>query len=148
MYGRTLTLAYMLFKPWRKADTSAGILEQSMGARNLVGIGMSYRSGSLCSLVESIHRNRFLGSLKVQKYHLSTIFFSYGRMQSLVYKLCWPGQRFIFVAYTFSLRFRAMQRILPKLFVPHYRYQAKNNTVSSFRRAVSLFLVYVKNIQG
>jgi hypothetical protein len=124
-----------------------------MRAWNRVGIGLAYRPASLCRLVESIPRNRFLGSLKVQKYRLSTIFFSYGRMQSIVYKLCWPVQRFIFVAYTFSQRFRgrlhSMERILPKLNrTQSIRYQAKNSTDRSYRRAVSLFLVYGKNVQG
>ncbi len=35
-------------------DVCAGILEQSMGARNLVGIGLSYRPTTLHRLVESI----------------------------------------------------------------------------------------------
>ncbi len=30
-----------------KAETCAGILEQSMGAKNRVGIGLSYRPGRL-----------------------------------------------------------------------------------------------------
>ncbi len=48
----------------------AGILEQSVGARNRVGIGLSYRparlhkAGGIDSL-ESIPWNQFLGSLKV-----------------------------------------------------------------------------------
>ncbi len=45
--------------------TSAGILEQSMGARNRVGIGLSYRPSRLHRLVESVPWNRFLCSLKV-----------------------------------------------------------------------------------
>jgi hypothetical protein len=44
---------------------SAGILEQSMGARNRVGIGLSYRPAVLHRLAESIPWNRFLGFLKV-----------------------------------------------------------------------------------
>ncbi len=36
------------------AIKSAGILEQSMGARNLVGIGLSYRPSRLHRLAESI----------------------------------------------------------------------------------------------
>ncbi len=50
--------------------SSAGILEQSMEARNREGIGLSYPSARLHRLVESIHWNRFLGSLKVLKYRL------------------------------------------------------------------------------
>jgi hypothetical protein len=42
-----------------------GILEQSMGARNRVGIGLSYRAVGYIGW-----RNRFLGSLKVLKCHL------------------------------------------------------------------------------
>ncbi len=41
--------------------TSAGILEQSVGTE------LSYRSASLCSLAESIIWNRILGSFKVPK---------------------------------------------------------------------------------
>ncbi len=44
---------------------SAGIFKQSIGARNRVGIGMSYRSARLHSLAELVPWNRFLGSLKV-----------------------------------------------------------------------------------
>ncbi len=45
--------------------SSAGILEQSMGARRRVGIRLSY------GLVESIPWNQFLGFLKVYKSRLS-----------------------------------------------------------------------------
>jgi hypothetical protein len=37
-----------------EAENSAGILEQSMGARNRVGIGLSYRPAWLHVLAESI----------------------------------------------------------------------------------------------
>ncbi len=43
----------------------AGIFKQSMGARNRVGIGLSYRPARLHSLAELVPWNRFLGSLKV-----------------------------------------------------------------------------------
>jgi hypothetical protein len=43
----------------------AGIFKQSMGARNLVGIGLSYQPARLNKLAEFIPWNRFLGSLKV-----------------------------------------------------------------------------------
>jgi hypothetical protein len=43
----------------------AGILEQSIGARNR-GIGLSYRPARQQRLAESIPWNRFLGSLKVE----------------------------------------------------------------------------------
>jgi hypothetical protein len=43
----------------------AGIFKQSMGARNRVGIGLSYRLARLLSLAELVPWNRFLGSLKV-----------------------------------------------------------------------------------
>jgi hypothetical protein len=46
-------------------ETSAGILEQSKGARNRVEIGLSYRPTRLHRLAEWISRNPFLGSLKV-----------------------------------------------------------------------------------
>jgi hypothetical protein len=44
---------------------SAGIFKQSMGARNRLGIGLSYRSSRLHSLAELIPWNRFMGSFKV-----------------------------------------------------------------------------------
>ncbi len=52
---------------------SAGILDKSMGARNRVGIGLSYQPARLHRLVESIPRNRFLGSLKVYKFGLRRV---------------------------------------------------------------------------
>ncbi len=45
--------------------TSDGIFKQSVGARNRVGIGLSYRPARLHSLTELVPWNRFLGSLKV-----------------------------------------------------------------------------------
>ncbi len=42
-----------------------GIFKQSMGARNRVGIGLSYRPARLHRLAELIPWNRLLGSLKV-----------------------------------------------------------------------------------
>jgi hypothetical protein len=47
------------------SGTSAGILEQLIGARNRVGVGLSYRPARLQRLAELILWNRFLGSLKV-----------------------------------------------------------------------------------
>jgi hypothetical protein len=44
---------------------SAEIFKQSMGARNRVGIGLSYRPDRLYSLAEMVHWDRFLCSLKV-----------------------------------------------------------------------------------
>jgi hypothetical protein len=43
----------------------AGIFKQSMGARNRVGIGFSYRPARLHRLAELVSWNRFLGSIKV-----------------------------------------------------------------------------------
>jgi hypothetical protein len=43
----------------------AGNVKQSMGARNRVGIGLSYRPARVHGLAELIPLNRFLGSLKV-----------------------------------------------------------------------------------
>jgi hypothetical protein len=48
-----------------KMVPSAGILEQPIGARNRVEIGLSYRPARLQRLAESIPCSRFLGSLKV-----------------------------------------------------------------------------------
>jgi hypothetical protein len=42
--------------------SNAGIIEQSMGARNQVGIGLSYRPARLHRLAESIPWNGLLGS--------------------------------------------------------------------------------------
>ncbi len=47
------------------AGLSAGIYKQSIGARNRVGIGLSYQPARLHSLAELVPWNRFLGSLKV-----------------------------------------------------------------------------------
>ena len=49
---------------------SAGIFKQSMGARNRVGIALSYWPARLHRLAELIPWNRFLGSLKVYKFRL------------------------------------------------------------------------------
>jgi len=46
-------------------ENCAGISEQSIGARNRVGIGLSYRPARLHSLEELVPWNRFLDSLKV-----------------------------------------------------------------------------------
>ena len=43
----------------------AGIFKQSMGARNRLGIGLSYRPARLHRLAEFIPWNRFLGSINV-----------------------------------------------------------------------------------
>jgi hypothetical protein len=48
-----------------KKVTSARIFKQFMGARNRVGIGLSYRTARLHSLSELVPWNRFLGSLNV-----------------------------------------------------------------------------------
>ncbi len=42
-----------------------GIFKQSMGARNRVGIGLSYRPARLHRLAEFIPWNRFLGFINV-----------------------------------------------------------------------------------
>ncbi len=51
---------------------SAGIFKQSMGAGNRGGIRLSYRPGRLHSLAVLVPWNRFLGSLKVKKFRLSS----------------------------------------------------------------------------
>jgi hypothetical protein len=48
----------------------AGILKQSMGARNREGIGLPYWPARLHRLVELVPWNRFSGSIKVQKFGL------------------------------------------------------------------------------
>jgi hypothetical protein len=45
-------------------NACAGIFKQSMGARNRVGIGLSYRTARLNRMAELVPWNRFLGSLK------------------------------------------------------------------------------------
>jgi hypothetical protein len=54
-----------LFLCKRPRIPCAGIFKQSMGARNRVGIGLSYRPTRLHSLVELVPWTRLLGSLKV-----------------------------------------------------------------------------------
>ncbi len=49
-------------------------LEQSLGAGNRAGIGMSYRPARLRRLAESIPWNSSLGSLNVYKFGLCTLF--------------------------------------------------------------------------
>ncbi len=74
-------------------EHSAGILKQSMGARNRVGIWLSYRPATarICKLLRSrgsaslfsseasflelIPLNLFLGSLKVYKFGLLSLYF-------------------------------------------------------------------------
>ncbi len=51
-------------------ENSAGLFKQSMGARNRIGIGLSYRPARLYAVAELIPWNRFLGSLKVKKFGL------------------------------------------------------------------------------
>jgi hypothetical protein len=58
---------------WRSSTTnrvsyravSAGIFNQSMGARNRVGVGLSYQPARLHRLAEFIPWSRFLGSINV-----------------------------------------------------------------------------------
>jgi hypothetical protein len=56
-----------------KIRAQCWILEQVMGARNRVGIGLSYRPARLHRLAELIPGNRFLGTLKVLKFELSSL---------------------------------------------------------------------------
>ncbi len=51
------------FKVEEEVEGCPGIFKQSMGARNRVGIRLSYRPARLESLVKSVPWNRFLGSL-------------------------------------------------------------------------------------
>jgi hypothetical protein len=57
----------------RDPVASAGIFKQSMGARNRVGIGLSYQPARLHSVAELVSWNRFLSSLKVEKFGLCTM---------------------------------------------------------------------------
>ncbi len=50
--------------------TQSWSFKQSMGARNRIGIGLSYRPDRLHRLAELIPWNRFLGSFKVEKFGL------------------------------------------------------------------------------
>jgi hypothetical protein len=58
---------------WSLWLISAGVFKQSMGARNRLGVGLPYQPGRLHSLVELVPWNRFLGSLKVQKFGICTL---------------------------------------------------------------------------
>ncbi len=55
----------------------AGILKQSMGARNRTGIGLSYRTSRLHSLTEFVPRHRFLGLLKKFGFCALILFYLY-----------------------------------------------------------------------
>jgi hypothetical protein len=46
-------------------STAAGIFKQSMGARNPVGTGLSFRPFRLHRRAELVPWNRFLGALKI-----------------------------------------------------------------------------------
>ncbi len=54
----------VVFYPYSFSMMRAGILKQSMGSRNRVGIELSYRPARLHRLAELIPWNGFLGSLK------------------------------------------------------------------------------------
>jgi hypothetical protein len=57
--------AKKLLKSLLAVQIGAVMFKQSIGARNLVGIGLSYRPARLLSLAELVPWNQFLGSLKV-----------------------------------------------------------------------------------
>ncbi len=63
------------FTVWEDAgiEPSDRIFNQSKGATNRVGKGLSYWSAKLHRLAELIPWNRFLGSLKVSKFGLWTV---------------------------------------------------------------------------
>ncbi len=65
LYLRALGWVHESLFIQRDKMSSAGIFKQSMGARNRVGIGLSYRPTRLHSLAELVSWNRFLASLKV-----------------------------------------------------------------------------------
>jgi hypothetical protein len=78
--GTWLTCQRKNFLGWRKlkmdGDTlssGAGIFKQSVGVRNRVGIGLSYRPAWLHSLAELVSWNWFLGSLNVLKFWLCAL---------------------------------------------------------------------------
>jgi hypothetical protein len=75
---------YLQYTPFRLAScmSRTGILEQSMGSRNRVGTGLSYRPARLYRLAGSIPRNRFLGSIKILKYRY-TNYMNYVRFDLL-----------------------------------------------------------------
>ncbi len=51
---------------WKNATQMyAGILNNLLGVKNPVGIGLSYRPARLHRLAELVPKNRFLGSLKI-----------------------------------------------------------------------------------
>ena len=68
MFKDDVNVIILLGASFMQIDISAGIFKQSMGARNRVGIGLSYRPAKLHSLAELVPWNRFLGFLKVLKF--------------------------------------------------------------------------------
>ncbi len=69
-WGIKLTMAWGCRTGTPAYVACAGIFKQSMGARNRIGIGLSYRPAWLHRLAELIPQNRFLCSLKVKKFGL------------------------------------------------------------------------------
>jgi hypothetical protein len=63
-------LSVILLDSGSNGDSGAGIFKQSMGARNRVGVELSYQPARLHSLGELVPLNRFLGSLEVKKFGL------------------------------------------------------------------------------
>jgi hypothetical protein len=64
---RSAELQNTVLHSYRLSAHRAGIFKQSMGARNRVGIELSYRSARLHRLAEFIPWNRFLGSIQLHK---------------------------------------------------------------------------------
>jgi hypothetical protein len=58
-------------------ETELEFLNNLWGARNRLGIGLSYRPARLRRLAEFIPLNRFLGYINVKKYRLGTDSFLY-----------------------------------------------------------------------
>ncbi len=66
----TLHCALILILLSNKSDHQCWNFRTIYGARNMVGIGLSYRLARLHRQAESVSWNRFLGFLKVLKYRL------------------------------------------------------------------------------
>jgi hypothetical protein len=122
---------------------TAGILEHSMGARNRVGKGLSYRTiGWRIDSLESIH-----GLLKSLKYRLRTLHWAEHSV--------WPSHSYLAKKVESSGRkWRANWKVLcsqslanVKIYICCYTFVVgKNHIISPLYKRYSLVKVYQKNI--
>ncbi len=74
-------------------------VEQSMGAIERIGIGLSYLPARLLRLAKSIPWNQFLGSLKVYKYCLRTVLGSADQQYGELYGSAKDIEEFLALAF-------------------------------------------------